>query len=103
MAEKESLKRGSTPEQIFNIPIDLRSAEVYVTYQQDGENLIERTNDTIDISDTQIRFTLTQEETLALGKGKVKIQIKYKLPNGHVDYSEELKLSVEEVLKGEVI
>lgn len=97
------MNRGSTPTQLFNLGIDLREAAVYVTYSQHGETIIERTNDTIEIRESQIEFKLTQEETLKLEQGRLEIQIKFKLPDGTVDYSEIINTEAKRVLKGEVI
>lgn len=105
MAEKnEAITVGETSEQKWsNIPIDLRECDVYITYVQNDEIVIERTNDTLDIDYNQITYRLTQEETLNLEAGKAKTQIKFKLPNGYVGYSAEKKVRVLDAQKKVVI
>lgn len=103
MAEKLEISRGETPQIVCKTPIDLRQSTVYVTFSQDDEIVIERTNDKLTIELGVIGFVLTQEETLALSAGKTKAQIRFKLPNGRVGQTNQKKIKVVDVQKDEVI
>lgn len=51
--------RGTTPTQIFNVPVDLRESTVYVTYSQEGQVIIEKTNNELEITEFQVKVSLT--------------------------------------------
>lgn len=95
--------RGSTPKQIFRTPMDFRKAVLFVTYSQGGENVLERSNESMTITADSIEYTLTQEETLKFCAGDVEIQLRYRLPDGTADASKIIHTTAQRVLKGEVI
>lgn len=97
------MRRGSTPTNTFNSNLDLRGATVFVTYEQNGIVVLEKTNDDIEITETKLIINLTQEETLAFRNGNVLIQVRYVFPNGKADGSNIVETTVERILKDGVI
>lgn len=99
-----SIKRGATPVNRFTVNVDLREATVYVTYDQRGRTVIEKTGSDLIIAERSVSVPLSQKDTLALKSGDdVDIQIRYVLPDGMADVSNVLTASVERVLKDGVI
>ena len=98
------MRRGTTPTNTFTVDVDLRQAtELYVTYQQNGETIFEKTLEDVTVTETAIEIALTQEETLAFSKGMVQIQIRAKFLDGAALASNILATSVEQILKDGVI
>ena len=97
------MKRGSTPTNTFTLDIDLRGATVFITYEQDGVIVMEKTGEDLTVGEKQIVLTLTQEETLAFHPGKVLIQIRYIFPNGTADASDIIQTSFDRIIKDGVI
>ncbi len=95
--------RGSTPLHTFTVDRDLREAVIYVTYQQNGVTVMERTNDSLSVTETSVALRLTQEETLEFQSGVIHIQIRYVLPDGTADASTIMQVPVQEILKDGVI
>lgn len=95
--------RGTTPIHTFGTETDLRGAKIYVTYKQDSTTIVEKTNNDLQVTENGIVVMLTQAETLRFKAGKVKIQVRYVLPNGISDVSNTVETTVEEVLKEGVI
>ena len=97
------MRRGSTPVNTFDVDIDLRAATVFVSYEQDGEIIVEKTGEDLTVSETQIVLYMTQEETLLFHPGKVSIQIRYVFPSGSADASEIINTTIERIIKDGVI
>lgn len=96
-------RRGSTPTNIFHVNINLVGARIYVTYKQNGQILVEKTNESLEILEDRILSTLTQEETLLFKTGPVRIQIRYVRQDGTADASNIIETRAEEILKdGEI-
>ena len=95
--------RGTTPTQIFNVPIDLREAKVYVTYSQKGQVILEKTNEDLEITEFDIRVILTQEDTLKFSTDVVFIQIRYVTSEGYAAASDIITVPVDGILKQGVI
>lgn len=96
-------RRGSTPENIFNVNVDLREAKIFITYKQNGKIILEKTGDDIEVTEQQLKTHLTQEETLRFKTGPVKIQIRYVKPDGEADASNIIETRASEILKDGVI
>lgn len=106
MCEETGIPRGSTPTNTFTTDTDLRGLEVlYITYHQDGKNLVEKTINDIEIEEEYIETTLSQEETLRFSErgGNVLIQIRGRFPDGSAPISNIIVTTVERVLKDGVI
>ncbi len=100
------MRQWTTPTHKFeDIGIDLRDAEaVYLTYEQRGTTVLEKSKEEIEISENGISVTLSQEETGAFkADADVSMQIRYRLPDGRADASEIAVLTVERTMKGGVI
>lgn len=99
------MRRGTTPTHKFKTDADLTEATVlYITYQQDGETVLEKTLEDCTITPCAVSVTLTQAETLAFSTaGYVSIQIRAGFADGSRVASSILKISVGEILKdGEI-
>ena len=106
------MRRGTTPTHIFTYEgvtdeghaINLAEAdELYITYQQAGINLLEKTLEDCTFGENTVSVTLTQAETLAFsGIGAVSVQIRAKFGSQAVACN-IIKTTVEEILKdGEI-
>lgn len=97
------MRRGSTPTNTFNVDIDLRDATVYVTYEQKGQIVLEKTGDDLTVTEDSITLELSQEDTLKFVPGSVLIQIRYVFANGAADASNIIQTSAERIIKdGEI-
>lgn len=101
--------RGTTPTNTFILPFYMEVADIsalYVTYSQNGIVIVDKSlNDvTISVKDNLIvTLKLTQEDTLKLSEGKVKIQIRLKTSDGVAMASNIVNTYASEVLKDGVI
>ena len=104
-------RRGTTPTHIFRPKnkkkeaIDLRSAAViFMTYKQAGKVVFEKTKDDMEITETEVRIHLSQEDTLKLSTlSEVKIQCRARYPDGEAIGSKVKTVPVCEILKDGVI
>ena len=97
------MRRGTTPTNTFTVDVDLTDSTIFVTYQQDGATVIEKTGSDLTVTSTSVACTLTQEETLALHPGRVEVQLRYVTPTGAADASNIIQTSAERILKDGVI
>lgn len=103
------MRRGSTPTNVFTLPMDLSQATVYISYEQGNRIVIEKTNADLTFAEDQqthtftITLTLTQEDTLKFTPGNVNIQIRYVFANGDADASNIIKTTAERIIKDGVI
>ena len=95
----------TTPTHIFNVNLDFTNVDViYVTYNQNGTNVIEKSKPDLTITENSITLTLTQEDTGKLVFAQpVEIQIRARFYDGTAVASNIMKTTVERVLKGGVI
>lgn len=98
--------RGTTPTLTLTTDVDLSNAEVlYVTFQQCGVDIFEKTKDEVKIDGMTCEITLTQEDTLALSpRYPCYVQIRGRNPDGvaFATYPPE-EIDVGEILKDGVI
>lgn len=97
------MKRGTTPTNSFSVDIDLTAATVFVSYEQDGKVIVEKTGADLTITADTIVCELTQEETLRFHAGRVRIQIRYVTATGAADASNIIQTTAEQILKDGVI
>lgn len=97
------MRRGSTPTNTFTVDIDLTGATVFVSYEQSGRVVVEKTGSDLTITPDEITLDLTQEETLKFRPGEVLIQIRYVFPSGAADASNIIKTTFERIIKDGVI
>lgn len=96
--------RGTTPLNIFNVDVDLTTAEViYITYKQNNNVVIEKSIEDIAVTDKTLTVRLTQEETLKLTERAVEIQIRARFADGTAIASNIIKTTASEILKDGVI
>lgn len=99
------MRRGTTPVHIFTPDADLSAATVlYVTYEQRGETVLEKSLEEVDVTESSVTVALTQAETLAFDEAHpVRVQIRAGFADGTRIASNILKVSVGEILKdGEI-
>ena len=99
------MRRGTTPTNVFQTDTDLTEADViYITYEQDGNVVFEKTGDDIEVTEQELRVKLTQEETLGLNPNHVvRMQIRAKFGDGTAIASQLMTTSVHDILKGGII
>ena len=96
--------RGTTPIHTFGTNVDLRNCKVFVTYKQNGVTILEKSNNDLTITETEVVTMLTQADTLRFKAGApVQIQLRYLHPNGESEVSNVIETTVDEVLKQGVI
>ena len=92
--------RGTTPVHVFNTDIDLTEAEeMYITYKQYGQVVLEKTIDDISITSTKLTVYLSQEDTLKFGAADVEMQVRAKFPSGNTIVSNVITDAVTDILK----
>lgn len=98
--------RATTPTITLNVPIDLTDArDVYVTFA-DSSVILTKSNADLDVTPNKVRVFLTQEETLSLPKGDVKVQINWIYEDGGATRracSDIARINVKDNLINEVI
>lgn len=99
------MRRGTTPTHTFTTDIDLTDAEViFITYEQAGEVVMEKTADDLAITADSLTVKLTQEETLAFELGKpVEMQIRARFADGTAVASQVMRTNADVILKEGVI
>lgn len=97
--------RGTTPTHIFNLPFSVNEIKsVRITYEQNGENVLEKTEAHCLFSDKAIIVKLTQEETLLFeGRRKVYVQLKALTMTGDVLSHKAKAIDVNRCLTDEVL
>lgn len=97
------MRRGSTPTNTFTVDIDLTGATLFVSYEQMGKVIVEKTGEDLTVTSTSISLSLSQEETLRFKPGEVLIQIRYVFPSGAADASNIIRTTAERIIKDGVI
>lgn len=97
------MRRGSTPTNTFTVDIDLTGATLFVSYEQKGCVVLEKTGEDLTVTATSITLELSQEDTLKFTTGEVLIQIRYVFPSGQADASNIIKTTFERIIKDGVI
>lgn len=96
--------RGTTPTIEFNLPFDASVFSVfYITFAQDGKNVVEKNNTECKISGNKISVTLTQADTLKFKSDYIEVQIRGKTSSGEALASNIMTDHAEKVLKDGVI
>lgn len=97
------MRRGTTPVHTFATDADLTGASVlYVTYQQRGKTVLEKSLGDAGVSVTEAAVTveLSQDETLSFTESvPVRMQIRAGWADGTRAASNILSTSAEEILK----
>ena len=96
--------RGTTPKNIFQVDVDCTDAvEIYITYSQIRQKVIEKTIEDITVTEDEITVLLTQEDTLLFSPGEVEIQIRVKFVDGTAMACDIIKTTAKRILKEGVI
>lgn len=101
------MRRGTTPTHTFTTEVDLSEAtDIYITYQQDGKNVVEKTIDDITFIEGGFQITLTQKDTLAFTSDtskKIDVQVRAVLGDGTAIASNIIRIDAHAILKdGEI-
>lgn len=99
------IAKGCTCKNIFSIPYNKNDIDsLFITYQQNGKTVFEKTIAECEFSEGHVSVLLTQEDTLKLNnESVVKMQIRIKLKDGTVTKSKIIETYTDTVLKNEVI
>ena len=100
--------RGTTPTLTFNTDVDLTGADrLYITFQQNGKTVLEKSLEDMTVTPTTITLTLTQADTLAFENSRnapeVLIQIRAGWLAGDAIASDIMYTTVNRLLKDGVI
>ena len=93
----------TTPELTISVPIDLREANVYLTFRQGGKVVLEKNESSFRVSEDSIIVPLNQEDTSNFRPGPITFQIRYVFPDGSSDVSSTMQTNVIETYKGGVL
>lgn len=96
--------RGTTPTHTWNLPFDSSLLkEVSITYMQNDENVIKKTEDDCTMEGNRISITLSQEDTLKLEpKVRTTVQLKVMTINDSVMATKPKSISVSDIQDEEV-
>ena len=98
--------RGTTPTYTFTLPDDVKLDDfttVYLTFSQNGHNVLEKTKDELEATEEGFRLLFSQADTLCFSPGSVKIQLRARMPDGTAVASNVISTTAQEVLKdGEI-
>lgn len=99
------MRRGTTPTITINTDISLVDAEViYLTFEQNGNDIIEIDKERMTVNAEGIYAKLTQDETLLLAAdNNVKLQIRARFPDQTAIASNIMSVKTEKILKEGVI
>ena len=98
--------RGTTPTFTFTLPDGVRMEDftaVYLTFAQNGHNVLEKTKEELEATDDGFRLLFSQADTLCFKPGPVRIQLRARMPDGTAVASNIISTTAQEVLKdGEI-
>jgi hypothetical protein len=98
------MRRGTTQQIIFALSESIDMAALYITFQQGGKTVLEKTIDDVVIDGNNIIVDFTQEDTLALkGSQTVYIQLRIRDTSDNAVASNVLRLYADDILKEGVI
>lgn len=97
--------QGTTPTHVFKLPIETSLLDkIRITYKQLGNVVLEKTEADLTKSGKELKYKLTQEETLRFStQGLVEIQVKVLTVSGTVLASPIQSFSVQRILNTEVL
>lgn len=96
--------RGTTPTLTFTLPDDFDIAALFITFEQDGKQILEKCLDDVTVEGAKITLALSQDDTLAFtAPSDVKIQIRLKDGSGNALASRVIRTGVDAILKDGVI
>lgn len=97
--------RATTPTHIFALPFNTgQIKEIRITYQQNGETVLQKTEADCTLAGNEIKVVLTQQETLLFAPDeRVSIQLRVLTNSGQVMASEIAKVFARACLDEEVL
>lgn len=95
--------RGTTQKITFTLPEEIAIDVLYITFAQNGNVVLEKTNGDVEISGRTITLPLSQEDTLCFTSGIVSVQLRIRDGAGNALASNLKKFNAEDILKDGVI
>lgn len=97
--------RATTPTHRLELHTDVNYIDkILITYKQNGNVVLEKTEEDVDKGDEWVKVNLTQEETkLFADYMPAEVQVRIKTNEGKVIASKVIKVTVGEVLNDEVM
>ena len=97
--------RGTTKTHTFKLPFEAKLIKkTRVVYSQNGDVIIKKTENDVQIDGNVVTVKLSQEDTFTFSsKSPVEIQLRVLFTNGDVKNSDIIKTSVARCLDDEVI
>ena len=100
------MKRGTTPTLNLSFDYSLDELDIkafFITFSQDGEVVLEKDLEQVQVNGNTITINLSQEDTLKFKGDKIlKIQVRFRTDSGAF-VTNLIKTNVEEILKDGVI
>lgn len=95
--------RATTPTHTFNLPFEASTIDkMTITYSQFGKIILKKNLEDVQLIDSKIILTLTQEETKLFKADTARVQLRVKIGD-KVMASNIISLNVEDVLDKEVL
>lgn len=99
-----SLRRGTTPTIHVDVDVDLTGyPRVVLTIKDKEGTLTDFEKNKLTVTPQFVEATLTQEQTLAMKPGVLKIQIRAVSPSGKAVATDIMESYIDPILKDEVI
>jgi hypothetical protein len=99
------MKRGTTPTLRFSLPFvpDTDINALYITFQQRGETIIEKSLEEVTVDGENVLVRLTQEDTLNLDpKADVNVQLRFRIGD-NAYASDVMPIHIGRILKDGII
>ena len=98
------MMRGTTQERYIDTDTDLTGADrIYITFAQDGQNLVEKSISDLTVEPERITFTLTEKESLRFSNARnaspIEVQIRAGWANGERAVSNIMQTTAGRLLK----
>lgn len=99
------MTRGTTPKLSFTTPFGKDMVEVvFITFSQNGDVVLEKDTDSVEIEDERVTVSLTQAETLNFAHEEViNIQVAIRTTDGNAFRSNIINTVAKRILKDEQI
>lgn len=93
--------RGTTPTLYFTMPFDSTGiSQLYITFNQEGKYVLEKTLGDVTYTDKRIELKLTQTDTLQIKSGAIQMQIRVKFEDDSAIASNIIYTTAKDILKG---
>ena len=95
---------ATTPKFTFTLGIDTANiASLFLTFRQDGKNILTLTEDDVIMSGNTVEATLTQAQTLLFHVGKSFAQFRVQLADDTIEVSNPMQIPIDDTFFVEII